>query len=476
MRANIVPAGGRAADLAQATPESRDRYVDFLRLASIVVVVLGHWLMAVVIWHGDGIHTGNVIGMVPRLWLATWVLQVMPIFFFVGGFANLATIDGAAPAQGAASRRVRRRPRRDGSCARSRCCSRCGSRWRCSRAPRRRSRVLGDATKLVCQPLWFIGVYLEVTALAPLHARPARRTHAPAPRRTWLRSRSSSTSCASRGGIGVLGYVNMLFVWLFAQQLGFFYADGTLGACDASGTRRRSRFGALGALCCSRRSARTRTRWSGCPATASRTCRRRRCASLVLAVFQVALVMLARAVSRLVAAGAASGRRRRGQRRHHDDLPVAPDRRARRRARCSSPSASRSPRAGARCGGRRAALDRVRRVPLAGFVALFGRFERPRPIAFVATSAHATWRAGIGTRCSGSASAASRAAHCATSCTEVLASCSSTSHRCRRWRSRARVGCCSVDRCATRHARAPRAPRLSRRSPGTPASSAGRGS
>src|SRR4029077_4787020 len=32
-------------------------------------------------------------------------------------------------------------------------------------------------------------------------------------------------------------------------------------------------------------------------------------------------------------------------------------------------------------------------LPLAAFVACFGRFERPRPIAFVATSAHATWRA-----------------------------------------------------------------------------------
>ena len=94
MRANIAPAGGRAADLAQATPESRDRYVDFLRIASILVVVLGHWLMAVVAWHADGIHVGNVLGMVPLLWLATWVLQVMPVFFFVGGFANLVTLDG----------------------------------------------------------------------------------------------------------------------------------------------------------------------------------------------------------------------------------------------------------------------------------------------------------------------------------------------------------------------------------------------
>src|SRR5215212_3900325 len=82
-----------ASDLARQTSASRDRYVDFLRLFSIAVVVLGHWLMAVVVWHGSEFHTGNAIAMTPGLWIATWLLQVMPIFFFVGGFANLATVD-----------------------------------------------------------------------------------------------------------------------------------------------------------------------------------------------------------------------------------------------------------------------------------------------------------------------------------------------------------------------------------------------
>ena len=36
-------------DLAAATPASRNRVVDLLRAAAIVVVVLGHWLMAAVV-------------------------------------------------------------------------------------------------------------------------------------------------------------------------------------------------------------------------------------------------------------------------------------------------------------------------------------------------------------------------------------------------------------------------------------------
>lgn len=43
----------RAAALAAAAPPQRNRVVDFLRAASITVVVLGHWLMAAV-WVEDG--------------------------------------------------------------------------------------------------------------------------------------------------------------------------------------------------------------------------------------------------------------------------------------------------------------------------------------------------------------------------------------------------------------------------------------
>ena len=35
-----------AKALAERTPDTRNRYVDFLRAVSITVVVLGHWLMA----------------------------------------------------------------------------------------------------------------------------------------------------------------------------------------------------------------------------------------------------------------------------------------------------------------------------------------------------------------------------------------------------------------------------------------------
>ena len=42
------------ADLAAATPASRERYVDFLRAVSILVVVVGHWTIAL-IFRDDGV-------------------------------------------------------------------------------------------------------------------------------------------------------------------------------------------------------------------------------------------------------------------------------------------------------------------------------------------------------------------------------------------------------------------------------------
>ncbi|HEX8928794.1 MAG TPA: hypothetical protein VGA45_07770, partial [Actinomycetota bacterium] len=84
-------AWGRLRALADATPAGRDRYVDFLRMASIVTVVLGHWTIAAVARSGDGLAAGNVLATIPGLWPATWVLQVMPVFFLVGGFSNMVS-------------------------------------------------------------------------------------------------------------------------------------------------------------------------------------------------------------------------------------------------------------------------------------------------------------------------------------------------------------------------------------------------
>ncbi|MCH8991389.1 MAG: ABC transporter permease subunit, partial [Acidobacteria bacterium] len=75
--------------VAEATPAARNRIIDFWRAAAILVVVFGHWLAASIWLRADGeIALLNSLQWIPYSAWVTWIVQVMPIFFFVGGYAN----------------------------------------------------------------------------------------------------------------------------------------------------------------------------------------------------------------------------------------------------------------------------------------------------------------------------------------------------------------------------------------------------
>ncbi len=80
---------GRRARPATASGDERDRYVDFIRAFSLLVVVAWHWVFTIIVWEDDGPHASNPIGFTTGLWLATWLFQVMPLFFYVGGYGHL---------------------------------------------------------------------------------------------------------------------------------------------------------------------------------------------------------------------------------------------------------------------------------------------------------------------------------------------------------------------------------------------------
>lgn len=228
--------GGTEADrtslagLAAATPASRERYIDLLRALSIGVVVLGHWLIAVVVWR-DGHASGqNALAVVPGLWLATWVLQVMPLFFFVGGYSNLVSFDSAARRGGGYARfltgRVARLMRPTAVFI---------GVWLTAAvaldAAGLPPDMLGPMTAVVARPLWFLGIYLIVVALAPAMIRLHRRYGVAAV--VALGAGAAVVDVARLAfGLPLIGYANFALVWLFAHQLGFLYADGTFARCS----------------------------------------------------------------------------------------------------------------------------------------------------------------------------------------------------------------------------------------------------
>jgi surface polysaccharide O-acyltransferase-like enzyme len=96
-----APAGSRrlsAQELAAATPATRNRYADLLRVASIFVVVLGHWTMAVLAYRVEKFVGQNLLEIDPWTHILTWIFQVVPIFFIVGGFTNAFSCDRPASA------------------------------------------------------------------------------------------------------------------------------------------------------------------------------------------------------------------------------------------------------------------------------------------------------------------------------------------------------------------------------------------
>ena len=52
------------------------------------MVVAGHGFLAVVSWRNGVPRAGNVLARFPNGQLITWLFQVMPLFFFAGGYSN----------------------------------------------------------------------------------------------------------------------------------------------------------------------------------------------------------------------------------------------------------------------------------------------------------------------------------------------------------------------------------------------------
>ena len=80
--------GHRAHPRRPPPRSTRNRVVDLLRAGAIVVVVLGHWLIAAVVVRDGELVPGHLLELASWTHPLTWVFQVMPVFFLVGGYAN----------------------------------------------------------------------------------------------------------------------------------------------------------------------------------------------------------------------------------------------------------------------------------------------------------------------------------------------------------------------------------------------------
>ncbi|HEY7565124.1 MAG TPA: acyltransferase [Acidimicrobiia bacterium] len=217
----------RAAEMARATPSNRNRYVDFLRAASILVVVVGHWLMAAPVMTASGLVVDNLLSHNTWTHYLTWVVQVMPIFFFVGGFANAASWRRARDLGDGYPAWLRARLRRLVLPVLPLLAVWAGGGWLLLRAGVDAG-LLGLGSQAALVPVWFLAAYLTVVALTPLTLRVWERYGFASLVVTAALAAAADLSMLA-AGIGWAGYLNYLFVWATVHGLGYAWADGRMG-------------------------------------------------------------------------------------------------------------------------------------------------------------------------------------------------------------------------------------------------------
>ena len=208
---------------------ARDPYADFLRAFSLLVVILWHWCFTILVWGDQGPYATSPLGFTSGLWIATWLLQVLPVFFYIGAYVHLKSWERAA----ARGERL----------------------WRFALRQARSLAIpsaallvtwvilgivvgivfdltwMGQAVLMVLSPLWFVFSYLIFICLMPITV--------------WLHRRYDALVLVVLAGLAVIvdilrfryglpgvEWLNMVFVWGFAFQLGYFH--GRISGVDSA--------------------------------------------------------------------------------------------------------------------------------------------------------------------------------------------------------------------------------------------------
>lgn len=218
-----------------ATPPSagaRDRFLDLVRLAAMVLVVAQHWLLPMLVLDGAAVVPERA-DVLAHLWPATWVTQVMPLVFFTSGAATVLSLRGRAVPDGAwVSRRLVRLV--GGLVV-------LAAVWLplppVLLAAGLDPELVSVGGRMIGGLLWFLVVLVLLTVLTPVLLRVVDR----------CRGVEIGVLAAAAVGIDVLrfglgweeaGYVNAVLVWAAVHALGMHAARGRLG-------RLHGRFAAL---------------------------------------------------------------------------------------------------------------------------------------------------------------------------------------------------------------------------------------
>jgi fucose 4-O-acetylase-like acetyltransferase len=204
----------------------RNRYVDLLRVTAISAVVLGHWLLTSLTYRQGVLSGQDALQYVAwGRWL-TLPLQVMPVFFLVGGYADAVSwtdhhADGTSWTTWVQQRALRLLWPTTvyvlgalvAACA--------------VRASGANTGETAQAGWYLALHLWFLPVYLVLVAATPLMLAAHRRWGLAVP--AAMAVAAGAVDIAAVGGdVPLIGFANYLLVWGCMHQWGFAWQDRSL--------------------------------------------------------------------------------------------------------------------------------------------------------------------------------------------------------------------------------------------------------
>ncbi len=216
-------ARGLAARIDAATPAHRDRTVDALRALAIAGVILGHWLVTALVLTsgrtGHGLSDQSPLATMPYLTPVSWIFQTLAIFFLVGGYAAARSYHGDYRSW--LGKRLVRLSRPVAALA---------AVWGALAAGLYLGGVpwssLHTVLTLVLDPLWFLGVFVVLTALTPLAVALVRRLGVLAAAIPLVVVAAADAVRFDLGGPAWAGWINVVAGWLVPYLLGIAWARG----------------------------------------------------------------------------------------------------------------------------------------------------------------------------------------------------------------------------------------------------------
>lgn len=210
------------------TLKTRNLAIDFYRTIAMLAVAFGHWMAITIAIDSKGdLIAGNALEFNESLSWMSWILQVMPLFFIVGGFSSAISLDShrkkGLTNQEWVFHRLKRMIYPTVALANFWLLA-IGLSFLLAPQPIFELVVLGSLASAI--PLWFLANYMIDTAVAPYTLNWYRAN----PKKFFISIFSTFIiiDILNIAGVPYVNNINWVLGWMIFQIIGFAWKDNAL--------------------------------------------------------------------------------------------------------------------------------------------------------------------------------------------------------------------------------------------------------